>query len=111
LADEKTVTAIRGNLRNSPDILGHPNLRKFLDFSQPVAVLLIAILHFISDDEDPYGNVRDLMNAMPPGSYLVISHATTDFTPDAVSSEVRAIRKRDSTDRSPDLTPFSNPHH
>ena len=91
LADEKTVTAIRGDLRHSSDILGHPNLRKFIDFSQPVAVLLIAVLHFISDHEDPYGNVRDLMKAMPPGSYLVISHATADFAPDEVSSEVQAI--------------------
>jgi hypothetical protein len=91
LADEKTVTAIRGDLRHAPDILSHPGLRKFIDFSQPVAVLLIAVLHFISDDEDPYGNVVELMDAMPPGSYLVISHATADFAPDEVSSEVRAI--------------------
>jgi hypothetical protein len=91
LADEKTVTAIRGDLRHAPDILSHPGLRKFIDFSQPVAVLLIAILHFISDDEDPYGNVRDLMNAVPPGSYLVVSHATADFASDEVSAEVQAV--------------------
>jgi hypothetical protein len=53
--------------------------------------LLIAILHFLSDDEDPYGNVLDLVNAMPPGSYLVISHATADFATDEVSAEVLAI--------------------
>jgi hypothetical protein len=91
LADEKTVTAIRGDLRHAPDILSHPGLQEFIDFTQPVAVLLIAVLHFISDDEDPYGNVRDLMNAVPSGSYLVISHATADFAPDAVSAEVRSI--------------------
>jgi hypothetical protein len=91
LADEKTVTAIRGDLRHAPDILSHPGLRKFIDFSQPVAVLLIAVLHFISDDEDPYGNIIDLMDAMPPGSYLVISHATADFAPDEVSAGVQAI--------------------
>lgn len=91
LADEKTVTAVRGDLRNAPDILSDPKVQEFIDFSKPVAVLLIAVLHFISDDEDPYRNVRCLINAVPPGSYLVISHATADFAPAEVSSEVQAI--------------------
>jgi hypothetical protein len=91
LADEKTVAAIRGDLRHVPDILSHPGLRGFIDFSQPIAILLIAVLHFISDDEDPYGNVIDLMDAVSPGSYLVISHVTADFAPDEVSAEVQSI--------------------
>ena len=49
-----------------------------LDFSQPVAVLLVAVLHFVADAEDPYGLVRALMDPMPAGSYLVISHFTAD---------------------------------
>jgi hypothetical protein len=91
LADEKTVTAIRGDLRHPSDILSHPNLRKFIDFSQPVAVLLIAVLHFLGNSEDPYGNAGHLMNAVPPGSYLVISHATADFAAGEVSAEVQSI--------------------
>jgi hypothetical protein len=51
---------------------------KTIDFSQPVAVLLIAVLHFVQDADDPYGIVRTLMDAVPPGSYLVILHGAND---------------------------------
>jgi S-adenosyl methyltransferase len=60
-----------------------------LDFSQPVAVLLIAVLHFIPDADDPYGIVKRLMDAVPPGSYLVISHAASDIAADAVAEMAR----------------------
>jgi S-adenosyl methyltransferase len=49
-----------------------------IDFSQPVAVLLIAVLHFIQDADDPYGIVRSLMDAVPSGSYLAILHGASD---------------------------------
>jgi S-adenosyl methyltransferase len=52
---------------------------EFLDFSQPVALLLVAILHFIADDDDPAGLVAAYRDALPSGSYLVLSHGTTDF--------------------------------
>jgi len=50
-----------------------------LDFSRPVAVMLVAILHFVSDDEDPAGIVNRLMAEMPPGSSLTISHVPSDM--------------------------------
>jgi len=43
-----------------------------------VALLLVAVLHFVEDGEDPYGIVKQLVGALPPGSYLVLSHATFD---------------------------------
>ena len=49
-----------------------------LDFGQPVAVMLIAVLHLIQDEEDPWGFVAQLMDAVPPGSYLAISHPAID---------------------------------
>jgi S-adenosyl methyltransferase len=57
-----------------------------LDFAEPVAVLLIAVLHFIPDADDPQGIVRRLMAAVPPGSYLVISHATPEHLADGAST-------------------------
>jgi hypothetical protein len=48
---------------------------KTLDFKQPVAVMLLAVLHFIADSDDPWGTVARLMAAVPTGSYLVVSHA------------------------------------
>lgn len=50
-----------------------------LDFSQPVALMLVAVLHFITEDEDPYGIVARLVDTLAPGSYLVMSHATGDY--------------------------------
>src|SRR5712691_7992560 len=52
-----------------------------LDFGQPVALMLLAILQFIPDEQDPAGLVSRLVAALPPGSYLVISHPTDDFNP------------------------------
>ena len=52
---------------------------KLLDFSKPVAVMLIAVLHLIPEDDDPYRLVSDLMAAVPSGSYLVVSHVASDL--------------------------------
>jgi hypothetical protein len=50
-----------------------------IDFAEPVGVVLMAVLQFVPDDDDPYGLVRRLMAAMPAGSYLVISHPAADL--------------------------------
>jgi S-adenosyl methyltransferase len=73
----------RGDARRPTDILADPAMRSLLDFRQPVAVLLVALLHFLSDSDDPYGVVRALMNAAPVGSYLILSHFTADSYPRA----------------------------
>jgi hypothetical protein len=72
------ATIIPGDLRDPAGILADGVLRSWLDFSQPIAVLLVAVLHFISDEEDPRGIVAALMDAVPPGSYLVVSHVSAD---------------------------------
>jgi hypothetical protein len=65
-----------------------------LDFSQPVAVLLIAVLHFIQDSDDPYRIVRTLMDAVPPGSYLVILHAASDVGSDDMPEAERRYNQQ-----------------
>jgi hypothetical protein len=70
---------IDADLRNPADILGAPELVETLDLRQPVAVMLVAVLHLVSDDAVAYSCVETLVKAMPSGSYLVISHATDDF--------------------------------
>jgi hypothetical protein len=69
---------VNRDLRDPEAITSDPAIRAMLDFDQPVAVLLVAILHFIADTDDPAGIVSDLMAAMPAGSCLVISHLTAD---------------------------------
>ncbi len=81
LADHTTTIAVLADLREPEAILGNGAVRAALDLTRPVAVLLVAVLHFIKDEEDPAGIVARLRDAMAPGSYLVISHATADFHP------------------------------
>jgi len=68
---------IHADLRDTPAILGRA--AQLLDFSKPVAVTLIAILHAIPDSDDPHGKVASLMHALPPGSHLAISHIAADL--------------------------------
>jgi hypothetical protein len=85
------VTAyLDADLRNPADILTDKDLRATLDLTQPVGLLLIAILHFISDDDDPYGIVTELLDPLPPGSYLAVSHGTYDGMPPATAQQLRA---------------------
>ena len=56
-----------------------------LDFGQPVAIMLLGVLHFFSAADDPAAVVRELMSALPPGSYLALSHLARDVAGDAVT--------------------------
>jgi hypothetical protein len=56
-----------------------------LDFSRPVAVIILLMLHAIGDSDDPHGIVSRIMDAMPPGSYLAISHPASDIEPEKVT--------------------------
>lgn len=78
LEGEPNTTIIRGDLRRPYGILDDPELHELIDFGKPVALLLVAILHFIRDEEDPAGLVAALAEKLAPGSYLVISHGTND---------------------------------
>ncbi len=86
-----TVSVIQGDLRRPDDIVTHPNLRRLIDFSEPVAVLFVAVLHFVTDDEDPHRIVHRFRDAMAPGSYLMISHASANDTD--VDEAVRVYRQ------------------
>ena len=68
---------IQADLRDWPTISA--GAQRTLDFSRPVAVLLIAVLHFILDAEDPHRMISQMMADLAPGSYLVIAHAASDI--------------------------------
>ena len=69
------------DLRQPDAILADPQLLRTLDMSQPVGLILTGIVHFLTDNDDPYGIVARLVAALAPGSYLAIQHATRDFYP------------------------------
>jgi hypothetical protein len=78
LAGNRYVTAIRSDLCEAAAVLADPQVRRLLDFDKPIAVLLIACLHFVSDADNPGAVVARYRDATVPGSYLVISHATQE---------------------------------
>jgi trans-aconitate methyltransferase len=73
------TTYLEADLREPASILEHPQLKDALDLSRPVGLLLIAVLHFIPGDAQPI--VRELLDALPPGSWLAVSNATVDYAP------------------------------
>jgi hypothetical protein len=77
LAGDNTL-AVEADLRVPDLIVGNPEVRELIDFDQPIALLLVAILHFIPDEDDPLGIVTRFRDALPSGSYLVVSHGTRD---------------------------------
>jgi hypothetical protein len=70
---------VQADLHDPDAILADPAIREALDFTQPVALMLVAVLHFFPDADNPAGIVATLLGALPPGSYLVASHVTSDY--------------------------------
>ncbi|MGH3421097.1 MAG: SAM-dependent methyltransferase [Streptosporangiaceae bacterium] len=83
---------IQGDLRDPEEILAQAG--KTLDFSEPTALMLLAILQFIADSEDPYALVSRLVAALPPGSYLVLAHPTDDFNPNRQGESIQRYNER-----------------
>jgi hypothetical protein len=94
LEGDPDVTVIQADLREPAKILADPATRMLIDFSQPVAVLLAAVLHFIPDSDDPATIIATLREAMAPGSYLAISHACLDTDPGFAPTGESAYRSR-----------------
>jgi hypothetical protein len=67
--------------------------RDILDFEQPIALSMVALLHFLSDEHDPYGLVDTLLAPLPPGSCAVLSHVTGDFDPEGWGKAVEIYRQ------------------
>jgi O-methyltransferase involved in polyketide biosynthesis len=78
---------IQADLRDWATIAA--DARRTLDFSQPVAVVLIAVVHFILDAEDPHQLISRIVADLAPGSYLVIAHAASDIEPDTAAAMAR----------------------
>jgi hypothetical protein len=68
------TAVIEADLRHPDAILNHPRALELIDFRQPLAVLLVAVLHFVGGEDDPHAIVGSICEALPAGSYLVLSH-------------------------------------
>jgi hypothetical protein len=69
------------DMRAPGDILADPELRRLVDFAEPVGLLFVCMLHFLSDADDPAGLIGELLAPFPPGSHVALTHATADAVP------------------------------
>jgi S-adenosyl methyltransferase len=76
LADNPLAGVVQADLRRPADILYHPEVMRLLDFSQPVAILLNAVLHFLPDSDDPAAILAQIKEAIVAGSYIAMTHGT-----------------------------------
>lgn len=89
-AEQGRSEYIHADLREPELIVNHRKLREVLDLNRPVALTVVATLMLLEDAEDPWRKIRVLMDALPSGSYVAITHPTGDFNPEAVKTAVDA---------------------
>jgi hypothetical protein len=82
---------LSADLRDPESILRSEEVARVLDLTRPVALMLIAVAHFIDEQEDPYALVRTLLSALPSGSYLVMTHATMDLSDPETATRVATV--------------------
>ncbi|MBO8191817.1 SAM-dependent methyltransferase [Streptomyces oryzae] len=88
---------VLADIRDPAGILDHPVTKELIDFDEPVALMLLAVLHFITDAEDARGIVHTLTERSPAGSHLILSHATPDFNDSEGFGKVEKVYNEEST--------------
>lgn len=91
-APEGRTAYVHADLRDPAQILADPQVRDVLDFGQPIALVLVAVLHFLPDEDKPAEVVATLLDALPSGSYVVASHTALDHAPIPVAAMERAAQ-------------------
>ena len=94
LNGDRTAAIIEADLREPESILDHPAARRLIDLDRPVGLLLVAVVHFLGDADDPWALVAGLRDRLPPGSYLVLSHATSESRPEVTQAASTMYRSR-----------------
>jgi hypothetical protein len=95
MAKNTSTRVVRADLRDEETVLGEAS--ELLDFTQPVALMFVASLHHIPDQDDPMGIVARYLLHVVPGSYLVLSHYTDEFAPEQVRAHEKEARRRQSS--------------
>ncbi|MEU6237185.1 SAM-dependent methyltransferase [Kitasatospora sp. NPDC047058] len=85
------TTVLQADLRDPAGVLAAADAERLLDFDRPVALVLCAVLHFLRDEDRPDKVLRELLDALAPGSHLVLSHGTADFIPTEVRDRVTGV--------------------
>ena len=94
LAGHEHPVVVQAALRDPESIVHHPAVRELLDFDAPIAVLIVAVTHFIPDSDDPAGLIARIRDALAPGSYLVLSQASDEGRTDEERAEGTAVYRQ-----------------
>ncbi|MDJ1137989.1 SAM-dependent methyltransferase [Streptomyces iconiensis] len=86
LAADPSTALLTADLREPDTVLDHPEVRRLIDFGEPVGLLLLGVIHHLNDEEDPAGIVKRYVDALPPGSHLFLTHFCAS-SPDAAQLE------------------------
>ncbi|MFE9423659.1 SAM-dependent methyltransferase [Kitasatospora sp. NPDC006697] len=92
LAENRTTTVLRGDVRELDRLFERPELLDLIDFEQPVAVLLVAVLHFVAD-EQAHKAVRQVLDRVAPGSLLLLSNSTHEGNPERAAEAAKTWDK------------------
>ena len=106
-APDGRTAYVQADMRDPVGILSSPVVREVLDFGQPIALMLIAVLHFLDDEDKPDEIIGALLDALPSGSYLAASHMTMEHDPVAVGGGQQAYRDAGITMHSRDADQFA----
>jgi hypothetical protein len=94
---DANLAVVAEDIRDTARIFDHPRTRELIDFSRPVAVLFVAVLHGIPDADDPSGIVAEFVRRMAPGSYLILSHLTREGHPAEIVQAKEEVWAKSST--------------
>jgi SAM-dependent methyltransferase len=94
LAENDNAAIIDADLREPEKVLAHDVVGRLIDFTRPIGLILMVVLHFISDAEDPWQLVATLRDALAPGSYLVLGHATDEGNKPMVAQATETVYNR-----------------
>ncbi|MEO3828229.1 SAM-dependent methyltransferase [Actinomadura sp. B10D3] len=97
LAGSSGTAFITADFRDPDGLLGHEEALALIDFTKPVALLLVAVTHFVPDEDDPWGAVQKYMSRLVPGSYLALSSITSERQPDRAVDTVEEVYSRSSS--------------
>lgn len=97
LADNACATALLGDLRRPGEVMNAAIETGLIDPAEPTAVLLLAVLHFVSDEDEPAAAIAALRDRLAPGSHIALSHATHELHPEELTSSHRALYRQTAT--------------
>ncbi|WP_405806086.1 SAM-dependent methyltransferase [Streptomyces sp. NBC_01187] len=89
---EGRTAYVDADITEPASILGSQQVKDTLDMSRPIALCVVGLLHYITDEHDAHGIMRRLVSAMPSGSYVVVSHCTPDFAPEQWEEAINVYR-------------------